>query len=154
MSISDTFPNCKEKMPAEEISGFMDTCKVDMCFDNGADAKKQMMDQFLGTCGDASAKSGEQIETDCARMAEIQKQLTGKEPVCPEGKIFDGCATECSYMTCEDAVKVNILLTFIRNKTKGICFSLNFSKAGLERLLHLKISLIKSYYIVSAIFSI
>ena len=95
-------------MPEEEVSGFMDTCMVDMCFDNEADAKKQMIDQFLGTCGDASVKSGEEIDTDCTKMAEIQKQLTGQEPFCPDGKTFDGCATECSYMTCEDAVKVTI----------------------------------------------
>ena len=50
-------------------------------------------------------KNGAEIEMECERAAEIQEQLTGKAPTCEAGKTYDGCATECSYITCEMAVK-------------------------------------------------
>ena len=50
-------------------------------------------------------KKGAKIDISCERAAEMQKQLTGKAPTCEDGKTYDGCATECSYMTCEMAVE-------------------------------------------------
>ena len=56
-------------------------------------------------CADQGVKNGAQIEMQCEKAAEIQEQLTGKAPTCEAGKTYDGCATECSYITCEMAVE-------------------------------------------------
>ena len=38
----------------------MDTCKVDMCFDDGAASKKLQIDNFLDICSDRLVKGSNQ----------------------------------------------------------------------------------------------
>ena len=71
-----------------------------MCFDDGPGPTKQMMDQFLNSCAALSYTTGQAVDTDCANMANVQRALTGEAPQCSDSKTFDGCATDCSYMTC------------------------------------------------------
>ena len=66
---------------------------------------KTSLDTFLDKCGDQAAKSDTKVELGCAQMAEIEERLTGKAPECPTGQNFDGCATECSYKTCSQAIE-------------------------------------------------
>ena len=47
------------------------------------------------------------IDLDCKNAAALEQRITGQAPSCPENRIFDGCATECSRMTCEQAVRNN-----------------------------------------------
>ena len=54
--ISDSYPKCKEAVTDGEKQDFMDTCKVDMCFDDGAASKKLQIDNFLDICSDRLVK--------------------------------------------------------------------------------------------------
>ena len=90
-------------MPARDLENFKSTCKVDICVSE--DFAKSAMDNLLDICGDKAATDGATVETNCERMAEIEENLTGKAPVCETGRTFDGCATECSYKTCDLAIE-------------------------------------------------
>ena len=90
-------------MPARDLENFMSTCKVDICVSE--DFAKSAMYTLLDICGDKAAKDGATVETNCKRMAEIEENLTGKAPVCETGRTFDGCATECSYKSCDLAIE-------------------------------------------------
>ena len=85
------------------MKDFADTCKVDICA--GEEFMKSSLDNFIDKCGDKGAKSDQNVEIDCARLAEIEENLTGKAPECPAGQSFNGCATECSYKTCAQAIE-------------------------------------------------
>ena len=76
-----------------------------MCFDNGSIATQMMVDNFIDVCTDRAVKNDIKIDISCSKLVETQELLTGMAPECPAGKVYDGCATECSYMTCEQAMQ-------------------------------------------------
>ena len=90
-------------MSSEDLKDFADTCKVDICA--GEEFIKSSLDAFIDRCGDKGAISDQNIEIDCARLAEIEENLTGVAPECPAGQSFNGCATECNYKTCAQAIE-------------------------------------------------
>ena len=93
---SDAFPHCQRSIPEGDLSNFLKTCEVDMCFTDDPEAKNDMIKSYLDICGDQAVKQGSEIEMNCSELANVQKRITGESPKCPPGQVFDGCATQCS----------------------------------------------------------
>ena len=99
--IMNGFPNCTEIAGKSESDEFLATCIVDMCYDDTPEFKKRVGEAFFDMCTDKIVQNSVKLEIPC----NFEETITGETPKCLENQIFDGCATECDFMTCEDVMK-------------------------------------------------
>ena len=96
-----SFPNCTEIAGKTETEEFLATCIVDMCYDDTPEFKKRVGAAFFDMCTDKIVQNSLTLQIPC----DYEQSVSGETHECPENSVFDGCATECDFMTCSDVLR-------------------------------------------------
>ena len=71
-----------------------------MCFDDTVEFRKRIGAVAFDICTDKIIEKSADLSVPC----DFEERISGQSPTCPVNSVYDGCATSCDFMTCDEVI--------------------------------------------------